>query len=173
MGQPPPLPPLVIMGVSGTGKTVLGAQVAQALDRRFVDADDLHPAANKVEDGARVSRSPMRIAAPWLDSRRRRGSTRTPAPVIACSALKRSYRDLLREVGTRELVFIHLDAPREVIAAHLARRDHEFMSPDLLDSQLATLEPLSTEEAHATVDVDHPIPEVLHSILDSIARLRP
>ncbi|TGD10639.1 gluconokinase [Brevibacterium sp. S111] len=170
MGHHPFLPPLVIMGVSGTGKTVLGAQVAQALDRRFVDADDLHSAANKAKMASGV---PLTDAdrGPWLDAVAVEAA-RTPGPVIACSALKRTYRDLLR-ASAPALVFIHLDGPRDVIAAHLARRDHEFMSPDLLDSQLATLEPLSAEESHATVDVDRPIPEVLHSILDSIARLRP
>lgn len=168
MGQRPSPPPLVIMGVSGTGKTVLGAQVAQALDRRFVDADDLHSAANKAK---MASGTPLDDddRAPWLASVAAE-TGRAPAPIIACSALKRSYRDLLRR-SAPDLVFIHLDGPREVIADHLARRDHEFMSPELLDSQLATLEPLAPEEAHAVVDVDRPILEVLNAILDRIDRL--
>ncbi|WP_209371425.1 gluconokinase [Brevibacterium renqingii] len=168
MGQHPSLPPLVIMGVSGTGKTVLGAQVAQALDRRFVDADDLHSAANKqkMHSGTPLTDEDR---TPWLDSVAAE-AVRAPAPVIACSALKRSYRDLLRKAAP-DLIFIHLAGPREVIAAHLAGRSHEFMSPDLLDSQLATLEPLDDEEAHAIVDVDHPIPEVLHAILEAVDHL--
>ena len=168
MGHHPFLPPLVIMGVSGTGKTVLGAQVAQALDRRFVDADDLHSAANKAKMASGV---PLNDAdrRPWLDAVAVEAA-RTPAPVIACSALKRTYRDLLR-ASAPDLVFVHLDGSREVIADHLARRDHEFMSPDLLDSQLATLEPLAAEEAHATVDVDQSIPDVLNAILDSVNRM--
>src|SRR5699024_7644868 len=93
-----------------------------------------------------------------------------PAPVIACSALKRSYRDLLRK-SAPELVCIHLDAPREVIAGHLAHRDHEFMSPALLHSQLDTLEPLTAEEAHATVAADHPVSGVLRAVLGASARL--
>ncbi|MCD1285669.1 gluconokinase [Brevibacterium sp. GP-SGM9] len=166
MGHSPSLSPLVIMGVSGTGKTVLGAQVAQALDRRFVDADDLHSTANKAK---MASGTPLDDddRAPWLESVAAEAA-RAPAPVIACSALKRSYRDLLRTAAP-DLLFIHLDGPREVIARHLARRDHEFMSPDLLDSQLATLEPLAPEEAHAVVDVDQPIPEVLDAILDCLS----
>lgn len=168
MGHSPSLSPLVIMGVSGTGKTVLGAQVAQALDRRFVDADDLHSTANKAK---MASGTPLDDddRAPWLESVAAQAA-RAPAPVIACSALKRSYRDLLRTAAP-DLAFIHLDGPREVIARHLARRDHEFMSPDLLDSQLATLEPLAPEEAHAIVDVDQPIPAVLNAILDQVDRL--
>src|SRR5699024_12173489 len=86
MGQPPPLPPLVIMGASGTGKTVLGAQVAQALARRFVDADDLHPAANKSKMGSGIPLTDE-DRAPWLDSVAAEAA-RAPAPVIACSALK-------------------------------------------------------------------------------------
>ena len=170
MGHSPFLPPLVIMGVSGTGKTVLGAQVADALDRRFVDADDLHSGENKAKMGSGVPLTDE-DRAPWLDSVAIEAA-RTPAPVIACSALKRSYRDLLRR-SAPSLVFIHLDGPREVIADHLARRDHEFMSPDLLDSQLATLEPLAVEEAHATVDVDQSIPDVLNAILESVNRMSP
>ncbi|WP_166973128.1 gluconokinase [Brevibacterium atlanticum] len=168
MGQRPSSSPLVIMGVSGTGKTVLGAQVAQALDRRFVDADDLHSAANKAK---MASGTPLDDddRAPWLAAVAAEAG-RTPAPVIACSALKRSYRDLLRRAAPG-LVFIHLDGPREVIAGHLARRDHEFMSPDLLDSQLATLEPLTGDEAHSVVDVDQTIPAVLDAILVELKRL--
>src|SRR5699024_4722033 len=142
--------------------------VAQALDRRFVDADDLHPAANKSKMRSGIPLTDE-DRAPWLDSVAAEAA-RAPAPVIACSALKRSYRDLLRK-SAPELVFIHLDAPREVIAGHLAHRDHEFMSTALLDSQLATLEPLTAEEAHATVAADHPIPEVLVAVLASIAHL--
>lgn len=168
MGQRPSSSPLVIMGVSGTGKTVLGAQVAQALERPFVDADDLHSAANKAK---MASGTPLDDddRAPWLDSVAAEAG-REPAPVIACSALKRSYRDLLRKAAP-DLVFIHLDGPRDVIADHLARRDHEFMSPDLLDSQLATLEPLAVEEAHAVVDVDQTIPAVLDAVLVALDRL--
>lgn len=170
MGQHPFLPPLVIMGVSGTGKTVLGAQVAQVLDRRFVDADDLHSAENKAKMAAGVPLTDD-DRRPWLAAVAIEAA-RTPVPVIACSALKRTYRDLLRAAAP-DLVFIHLDGPREVIADHLAHRDHEFMSPDLLDSQLATLEPLADGEAHATISVDQPIPEVLRSILDSLERSAP
>ena len=107
--------------------------------------------------------------APWLDSVAVEAA-RTPAPVIACSALKRILPRPATQVRT--IARLHpLDGPREVIADHLARRDHEFMSPDLLDSQLATLEPLAAEEAHATVDVDQSIPDVLNAILDSVNRM--
>src|SRR5699024_3047904 len=107
MCQLTPLQPLLIMGVSGTGKIVIDAQVAQALDRRFVDADDLHPAANKSKMRSGVPLTDE-DRAPWLDSVAAEAA-RAPAPVIACSALKRSYRDLLRK-SAPELVFIHLDA---------------------------------------------------------------
>ena len=138
------LPPLVIMGVSGTGKTVVGRQVAEALGVAFIDGDDLHTPENKAKMAAGI---PLTDAdrMPWLAAIATELSRR-PAPLIACSALRRRYRDRLR-IDAPSTFFIHLDGPRAVIADHLARRAHEFMSPTLLDSQLATLEALTPDEA--------------------------
>ena len=163
---------VVVMGVSGSGKTTVAHGIAAATGLLFAEADDFHSRANvdKMSAGTPLDdadRWPwLHDLAAWMGERAAEGRS----TVIACSALKRSYRDLLRR-SAPSLVFIHLDGPREVIADHLARRDHEFMSPDLLDSQLATLEPLAAEEAHATVDVDQSIPDVLNAILESVNRM--
>lgn len=165
MGQRGSVPPLVIMGVSGTGKTVVGRQVARALGRPFVDSDDLHSPANKAKMHAGIPLSDE-DRAPWLSVVAARLAS-DPAPLIACSALKRSYRDLLRATAPRT-VFVHLSGDRDVIAGHLNRRSHEFMSPELLDSQLATLEPLAADEAHLTIAIDAPIQAVCQTILEQL-----
>lgn len=165
MDLPCSLPPLVIMGVSGTGKTAVGARVAADLGVTFIDGDDLHPSANKAKMHAGI---PLDDAdrIPWLESIATELS-RVPAPLIACSALKRTYRDLLRTRAPRTF-FIHLDGPRKVIAEHLARRSHEFMSPLLLDSQLATLEPLGEDEAHIVVSIEQPLSAVRRAVIASL-----
>lgn len=134
---------LVVMGVSGCGKTTLGAALAARLGAGFVDADDLHPPANRAKM-ARGEALTDGDRAPWLDLVA--GVLRNRAPVVvACSALRRAYRDRLREAG--EVRFLHLAAPREVIAARLAARQGHFMPASLLDSQYATLEPPGPDEA--------------------------
>lgn len=165
MDLPHSLPPLVIMGVSGTGKTAAGRQVAALLKVAFIDGDDLHSPANKAKMHAGI---PLNDAdrIPWLESIAVE-LARTPAPLVACSALKRSYRDLLRATAPTTF-FIHLDGPASVITEHLAKRSHEFMSPTLLRSQLATLEPLEPDEAHMVVSIEQPLTEVCRTIVDRL-----
>ncbi|MFT4151107.1 MAG: gluconokinase [Paracoccaceae bacterium] len=141
---------IVVMGVSGAGKSTLGAALAQALHGRFVDADDLHPPANRAKMAAGVPLNDQ-DRAPWLD-RVARELAAGPFPVVvACSALKRSYRDRLRAAGP--LVFVHPAGGRAVLAARLAERQGHFMPPALLDSQLVTLEPPGGDERAITVPV--------------------
>ena len=135
------------MGVSGSGKSLIGAGLARALGLTFVEGDDYHPAEN-------VER--MSLGVPLTDDDRagwlralaaRIGEAKDAGTglVMTCSALKRSYRDVLR-AGASELRFVFLRGPRELIAARLAGRRGHFMPPSLLDSQFATLEePLSDE----------------------------
>ena len=150
----PAYPPMIVMGVSGCGKSTVGRLLAAKLGSAFIDGDDLHPASNKekmaaghpLNDGDRT---------PWLatigDELSESVQGGTPA-VIACSALKRSYRDLLRghEPST---VFIHLRGTADLIQHRLDERSHEYMPPTLLASQLSTLEALEPDEAAIEVDV--------------------
>lgn len=154
---------LVVMGVSGCGKTTLGAALAGALGAAFVDADDLHPPANRAKMAAGVALTDA-DRWPWLD--RVAAALRDRAPVVAaCSALRRSHRDRLRQAGG--VRFLHLAAPREVIAARLAARQGHFMPATLLDSQYATLEPPGPGEA-VTLDARLP-PDAL--LAEALARL--
>lgn len=144
-----PAHPLVVMGVSGSGKSTVGRTLAVALGRDFVDADDLHPAANKAKmaEGIPLDDDDRW---PWLGLVGEALAAH-PAPVVACSALKRGYRDALRQKAP-DARFIELDLDRGILLGRLLERAHEFMSPTLLDSQLDTLQPLEGDEAGFRID---------------------
>lgn len=135
-------PVVVVMGVSGCGKTAVGSRLAQELGARFVDADDLHPADNieKMRAGIALDDADR---APWLallNARLREAAAAGEPVVMACSALRQRYRDTLA-AGLPGLRFVHLTGSRELIAARLAARQHRYMPASLLESQLAALEP--------------------------------
>ena len=138
------------MGVAGSGKTVVGQAMAARLGRRFVDADDLHPAAN-VEKMRRGEPLNDDDRAPWLDTV---GATlaEPSAPVVACSALKRAYREKLALPGVRTF-FAMLDGPKALIHERLTSRADHFMPPALLESQLDALEMPAVDETAVILDI--------------------
>ncbi|MEU4311584.1 gluconokinase [Nocardia sp. NPDC024068] len=148
----PGSPYVVVMGVSGTGKSTTGRLLALRLDVPFADADDFHPPANLAKMSAGVplddeDRRPWLAAVgEWLRHRRREGS----GGVIACSALKREYRDRLR-TAVPGIFFVHLAADRADLLGRISARGTHFMPATLLDSQLDTLEPLHPDEPGVTV----------------------
>lgn len=143
---------LVLMGVSGVGKTTVGRLVAERLGWDFLDADDLHPPENtaKMARGEGLTDADR---APWLAAVRKLIAARLeegPPAVLACSALKRAYRDVLA-VDDERVRFIWLDAPDGVVRARLAGRAGHFADETLLPSQRAALEPPGADEAvHVT-----------------------
>lgn len=140
-----------MMGVSGSGKSLIGAAFARALGIDFVEGDDYHSAENVQRMSREVPLSDDdRVR--WLRSlavRIREAKDAGTGLVMTCSALKRSYRDVLRAQAS-ELRFVFLRGPRALLAERLASRRGHFMPPSLLDSQLATLEEPSPDE-HAWV----------------------
>ncbi|MFJ4029694.1 gluconokinase [Paenarthrobacter sp. NPDC089989] len=167
-----PHPPMVVMGVSGCGKSTVGSLLGERLGMVFQDGDHLHPAANKTKMGAGI---PLDDAdrKPWLEEIGRvlRDSSDAGTPmIIACSALKRSYRDLLRQHAPG-VVFVHLNGDRATLLARMNARDHEFMPSSLLDSQLSTLEPLEHDEQHVLADITLAPSALVDAICDRLSVL--
>lgn len=152
--------PVVVMGVSGSGKSTVGAALAQRLRVPFADADDFHPAENiaKMTAGHPLDdddRHPwLEAIGVWLAQRCETGG------VMSCSALKRSYRDQLR-THCADVQFLHLSGTPDVIARRQASRPGHFMPASLLASQFATLEPLDADEPGTTIDVDQSIDAII------------
>jgi len=159
MLQPPIALPvvLVVMGVSGSGKSTVAALLAGRLGWPFEEGDALHPPANvaKMHAGHPLTdedRAPwLAKIADWVDARLDAGGS----GIITCSALKRSYRDLIDRRGSG-VVFVFLTGSRETIAARLAARQGHFMPAGLLDSQIATLEPPGPGEPEIQVEIGPP-----------------
>jgi gluconokinase len=160
----------VVMGVAGSGKSLIGAALAYALSIAFVDGDDLHSPEN-VERMASGIPLTDENRARWLRTiagRIREAKAAGTGIVVACSALKRSYRDFLRaEVGN--LRFIFLTGPRELIAKRLAHRPGHFMPPSLLDSQLATLEEPGPDEDVLICDITKSPDAIVSDLVDRLS----
>lgn len=141
--SPPPRPLVVVlMGVTGSGKSTTGEGLAARWGWPYHDGDDFHPPENveKMRGGTPLTDADRR---PWLEALHRKAEAVLAAgegAIIGCSALKQSYRDILRGYLTR-IVFVWLDVPRDELAERVSERRGHFMPPSLLDRQLATLEP--------------------------------
>lgn len=160
-------PLIAVMGVSGSGKTTVGAALAQRLRVPFADADDLHSESNIAKMSAGIplddaDRGPwLREIGSWLAEHVSSGA------VIGCSALKREYRDTLR-ASAPDLVFVHLAGSQEAVARRVAGRPGHFMPTSLVESQFRTLQPLAADEAGITLDFDRTVDELVDSVVDGL-----
>ncbi|WP_229263226.1 gluconokinase [Duganella dendranthematis] len=155
----------VVMGVSGCGKSTVGQALATANGVGFVEGDQFHPEANVAKMSAGVALNDD-DRADWLltlQAQIREARERGEGLVISCSALKRRYRDLLRE-GDPALRFAHLNGPKELIAARMQARVGHYMPTSLLDSQFRDLEPLQADEAGITLDIRIPPDDLVTQI---------
>ncbi|MFW6597074.1 gluconokinase [Propionibacteriaceae bacterium Y2011] len=164
---------VAVMGVSGSGKTSVAVPVADELQADFLEADAFHPPANvaKMASGTPLTDEDR---APWLDilvEEIREAHDRGRPVVLTCSALKRIYRDHLRQADD-QMIFIHLTGDPELIMERMRERQH-FMPPALLESQVATLEELDDDERHAEVDVVASLPEVIRRVLRTVRTFLP
>ncbi len=164
----------IIMGVSSTGKSVVGQRLADRLGAKFIDGDDLHPRANilKMASGQPLNDEDR---APWLERIRDVAFSverKSEVAVVVCSALKKCYRDTLRE-GNGKVRFLHLHGAFELIAERMGARQGHFMPLALLENQFQTLEPGGEEEGDlCQIGIEVPIDEVVVRCLDAIAEIK-
>lgn len=164
---------IVVMGVSGCGKTSVGIGIAARLGFAFVEGDTLHPRGNveKMSAGIPLTDDDRW---PWLDlvgAALRQAREEDRGLVVSCSALKRSYRDRLRHAAGGPVFFVFLEGSRSVLQARMADRRGHFFPPALLDSQLAALEDPTGEELVVTVDIDAPVDRIVDQALNRLDAL--
>jgi carbohydrate kinase (thermoresistant glucokinase family) len=159
---------IVLMGVAGSGKSVVGAALAARLGVPFRDADEFHPAANvaKMSSGVPLDDNDRW---PWLDAIGAAIRDTHGGVVVACSALKRAYRDRIIAVAERAVMFVYLDGDRATLAKRLGGRRGHFMPASLLDSQLATLEPPAADENAIVVSIEPPAATIVDDICTRLA----
>ncbi|WP_282606352.1 gluconokinase [Pelagibius sp. Alg239-R121] len=160
---------IVIMGVSGCGKTTIARSLARSLRVKFLDADKFHPQVNieKMSSGTALTDADRE---PWLDDvgSRIAGAAKDRGMVVAaCSALRRTYRERLNRASNLNLLFVLLDGSREVLQHRVNRRTSHFMPATLLDSQLATLERPDDDERAMAVSISKPVKKIVSEIMQS------
>ncbi|HEX6351682.1 gluconokinase [Actinophytocola sp.] len=155
---------VVVMGVTGSGKSTVGKLLAQRMGVPFADADDFHSPESVAKMRAGVplddaDRLPwLRTIGSWLAEHEGAGA------VVTCSALKRVYRDMLRH-ATPDVTFLHLDGDKDVARQRVAGRAGHFMPESLVDSQYAALEPLQEDERGVVVDFARPVPDIVDEVV--------
>lgn len=163
---------VVVMGVSGCGKSTVAAALAESFGWEMGEADSFHPQSNIEKMSAGIpldddDRRPwLEDIAAWMAEHAKAGRS----TVVACSALRRMYRDILRE-GPPNLAVIHLDGPIEVVAERLAGRKGHFMPPSLLQSQYDTLEQLEPDELGIRIDLREPPDQLIATSQEWIRQL--
>jgi gluconokinase len=158
------------MGVSGCGKSTLGRALAQRLGWAFVEGDSLHPPANIARMAAGIALDDA-DRLPFLNNVAQQIATGPAQLVITCSALKRSYRELLRAAGP-QVMFVHPVLAREPLRERLQQRSDHFMPASLLDSQLAALEPPTADEPVIAIDAAEPTQRQVDATLAALGAVR-
>lgn len=152
------------MGVAGCGKTTIGEALAKHHGWHYVDGDKLHPTANieKMSSGLPLNDDDRK---PWLELVGKQLKTMENPAAIGCSALKRSYRDIIRQATEDDVCFLFLNGFRELIEQRMAERKGHFMPLSLLDSQFTTLEPPTRDETFVDIDISGDLPAIMNQII--------
>ncbi|MBX4929992.1 gluconokinase [Rhizobium binae] len=164
---------IIVMGVSGCGKSSVGEKLAAALHLAFIEGDALHPAANveKMSKGIPLTDEDRM---PWLDrigEDIKASLEKGEGIIVSCSALKRTYRDRLRAAAGGNLFFVYLEGSKALLTKRMGERKGHFMPVSLLESQLATLEVPTGEPGVVTVDIDDTIDGIAATALKGLASL--
>ncbi|TPP09911.1 gluconokinase [Rhizobium glycinendophyticum] len=164
---------IIVMGVSGCGKSSVGADLAASLGLAFVEGDVLHPKANvdKMAAGTPLTDDDRW---PWLaiiGQTMADSLARGQGIVVSCSALKKIYRDRLRAATGGRLAFVYLEGSHALLSARMGARTGHFMPPALLESQLATLEVPTGEPGVVTVSIDQPVASIVGDALGGLTRI--
>lgn len=156
---------IIVMGVSGSGKSTVGEKLAEALNLPFLEGDSLHPKSNvdKMASGIPLQDEDRW---PWLDKIGERMATAEQGLIVSCSSLKKSYRERLRAAVGGQLAFVFLDGSFEVLHEHMGHRTGHFMPVTMLESQLATLESPVGEPLVFRADVVDPIEKIVAESLE-------
>lgn len=161
-------PIVIVMGVSGCGKSTIAKGVAEQLNLPFVEGDDLHPAANvkKMSEGTPLTDDDRW---PWLDvlgtELKESSNIEKNGVVASCSALKRVYRERLLNACGDPILYVYLDGSRETLLGRMQSREDHFMPSSLLDSQLALLEKPTDDELALTVSIENSVAEMVDEVL--------
>ena len=164
---------ILVMGVSGCGKTTIGESVAALLGGTFLEGDSFHPPENKAKMGAGIPLSDD-DRWPWFDLLRAAIDEALTDPdrlpvVVSCSALKRSYRDYLRRGLENRSVLVFLDGDFDLIFGRMNAREHEYMPASLLESQFATLEQPDASEGVLTLSIERPVEEIVETVVSMLS----
>jgi len=152
---------IVVMGVTGCGKTTIGIALAEALGIEFIDSDVLHSEANKTKMSSGIPLTDS-DREPWLQEVSKALQSHESI-VVACSALKKSYRSTIL-AGAPTTKFVHLSGSQELIFARLSERSHHFMPIGLLDSQFQTLEHLDDTESGKVFEISKPVNQIVNDV---------
>ena len=160
-----PLPPsiIIVMGVSGCGKTTVGSALAERLGCPFLEGDDFHPPENKAKMSSGIPLDDEdRVG--WMNAIRTAMKKESDFTIVACSALRRRHRDYLSDFS-RPVLFLHLVGGRSLLERRINSRTGHFFDPKLLDSQLEALEPPNEKERVVTIGIDANIENIVASAL--------
>jgi gluconokinase len=163
---------VIVMGVSGSGKSSVGSAIANALALPFIEGDVLHPQSNVQKMAAGIPLTDE-DRWPWLDTIGAQLAKAEQGIVLSCSALKKIYRDRLRQAADGHLAFIFLDGSRQVLRDHMGKRTGHFMPVSMLDSQLSTLEPPTGEPLVLRQDVAEPVAQIVQTSVNWLNELVP
>ncbi|WEX74972.1 gluconokinase [Sinorhizobium numidicum] len=162
---------LIVMGVSGSGKSSVGEAIANRLSLQFIEGDALHPESNVRKMSAGITLTDE-DRWPWLDSI---GGTLAQAQgglVVSCSALKKIYRERLRHMADGPLAFVFLEGSGDILAQHMSARTGHFMPISMLESQLDTLEPPTDEPLVLTQNVENSVSEIVRQSVAWVSHMR-